>query len=319
MTALELPTVELRSLARACADTTRDDGIDALVERINEVLPDLRFSQVLTRGGWHRLGGVVDGDYVRVADKLDQWAVQESGGDVAELLDRFADAGYFATRWQGRTHYLTAPLGKAAKDFMQLEIEELQEVLDRFLIDPDWYPDDLEEFIDPLDYPRVQPEPVGAVRYVFRRMVRVPEWLDEGRSTSATDSGGGLSRLFDDWERSSASDAQPFCRHWVLALRETPERGGGSRLSGRPVPAKSGDPLPALDPGLRGAPLANALQHFDHAAGYPFAWYFHMLATTAVTFEVADAVLADLAEGFEYLPARDAEVLRRWAQTRYAP
>ena len=57
----------------------------------------------------------------------------------------------------------------------------------------------------------------------------------------------------------------------------------------------------------------------DQAAGYPFAWFFTMLTSARVSFAVGDAVLADLAAGYTYLPERDAAVLRAWAQARYAP
>jgi hypothetical protein len=47
---------------------------------------------------------------------------------------------------------------------VQIEIEQRQEVLDRVLFDPDWLPESIEELVDRLDYPRLEPEPVGGTR-----------------------------------------------------------------------------------------------------------------------------------------------------------
>ncbi len=315
MTGPDIAAVPVQELAAACTVPPCAGGLRCIIERLAARLPGLDFTPVLSRGGWHRIGGVVDAAYGRIADQVETWAARESGGDLAALLDRYGDAGFFATRWQGTTHYLTAACGPGAADFVQLEVEELQEVLDRILIDPDWYPDDLQEFVDPLDYPRLVPEPVGTPRYAFRRLLRISDWVAERQASFGAD--GRLPRWFDDWTSSSAGAAAPLCRHWVLALRESADRGGLTRLTGKPVPAP-GLALPRLAGGCQGATLANALHGFDKAAGYPFAWYFHMLCTTGVSSAVGDAVLADLAAGYTYLPERDTAVLQAWAADRYA-
>jgi hypothetical protein len=72
----------------------------------------------------------------------------DAGGSARERM--VALQGVLASKappWlakvMGRTHYLTAITGQRAADFVQIEIEELQEIIHRPLWDPDWLPDDL--------------------------------------------------------------------------------------------------------------------------------------------------------------------------------
>ena len=106
----------------------------------------------LSRGGWYRPGGVVRASAERVADSLEAWAETQlaaCGGDLEALFERHGGEVLIATRLSGRTHYFVAPCGPAPADFLQLEIEELHEVLDRRLFG-DEPPTDLQELIDPL-------------------------------------------------------------------------------------------------------------------------------------------------------------------------
>lgn len=308
---------DVKRLARICSGTVAGDvGVSVLAEELAGVLPGLTFEHVLTRSGWHRLGGVVDRDYKRVAEHISQWVEKESGRDVEVLVSRYHDAGYFATRFQGRTHYLVASIGPAPEQFIQLEVEELQEVLDRFLIDPDWLPDDLEDFIDPMDYPRLEPEPVAAPRYVFRRFTRIADLLERSEGSTGFDL---LRRFMADWQGSSAGLEREFCRHWVLSLRESPSRDHGVLFSAKTTAALPADGLPELEEleGSAGAELAARLHAFDRAAGYPFAWYFHMVASTYIPSSVAEAVMRDLDGDYDYLPQRDLERLRAWVSKPY--
>lgn len=64
--------------------------------------------------------------------------------------------------------------------------------------------------------------------------------------------------------------------------------------------------------------LHDALVAFDRQAGYPFAWFFHMLTTKAVPHWVARVVTEDALAGFAYLPRRDETVVRNWLHRPYA-
>ncbi|MGD8591006.1 MAG: hypothetical protein PVG22_19445, partial [Chromatiales bacterium] len=50
-------------LAQLCSRTDASLGPENLQNQIQSLLPELGFDWALTRGHWHRLGGVVDADY----------------------------------------------------------------------------------------------------------------------------------------------------------------------------------------------------------------------------------------------------------------
>ncbi len=304
-------------LVMLCQELDPKQGIEALERALNDMLPEQALSCVLTRSNWHRLGGVVDAQYQPISANIAQWAEEVSSGDVDQLIADYEDKGYFATRLSGKTHYFTAPVGDDPEQFIQLEIEELQEVLDRPLVERDWFPDSLEEFLDPLDYPRLEPEPVGAPYYQFRRVTPINKLLfSEAGLDQAQRS---LKRFFDDWSISSAGETGHFCHHWVLILQDYMDSNGDYRVKARPY-AVAADRLPTLPEGelLQGAELANAIHSYDRQIGYPFAWFFIMLSRKAANFRLAEAVLRDQMEAYDYLPARDLKVLRSWEERPYA-
>lgn len=111
----------------------------ALLQAANRMAPNCEFSHALTRGGWYRPGGVILPDGTRLADDIESWAeaeLEDCGGSMELLLERHAGAGLLATRQAGRTHYFVAPLGIGPAEFLQLEVEEVEEVLDRVLFNP---------------------------------------------------------------------------------------------------------------------------------------------------------------------------------------
>ncbi|MDJ0738517.1 MAG: hypothetical protein QNJ91_02310 [Gammaproteobacteria bacterium] len=303
------------ALTRLCGECDPQRGIDHLVAAVNRLMPTLRFKHALSRGGWHRLGGVVDHEYRRVAGNIVDWVEHEYDGDIDELVASYVGSGFFATRLTGTTHYLTAARSDSPHDFVQIEVEELQEALDRPLVDQDWCPDSVEEFLEPIDYPRVEPEPVAPAHFQFRRITVVGDLIGSATFSRQIDS---LCRFFADWSVSSAGEHASFCDHWVLSLREYRDREGLPQLMAKPVATFSGEPpeLPHSE-GVRGAALANAIHAYDRSMGYPFAWYFMMLGQKAGNYALADAVLADQMGAYEYLCARDLRVLRDWEERPY--
>jgi len=227
-------------------------------------------------------------------------------------VDKCAQIRGFVTRLDGCTHYITAPTGERAQDFVQIEIEQVQEVIERPLWDPDWMPDDLEDFIDPLDFPHLNPEPVGSPRLLFRRLVRVADFLD------SEDASKNIKRFMTDWDRSSAGESARFCNHWVLSIREYQDTRGDGHLSAKLVPSTNGG-VPELPDEVvaRGATLANLIHGFDRLRGYHFAWFFHMLTHRRVSYRLAEAVHADQMGAFDYLAPRDLAVLRDWYDAPY--
>lgn len=309
---MNTPTYDISAVAQACAGSDPSRGAADLLAGLGKLWPALSFKTVLTRGGWYRSGGVVSIDKQRIADSIRVWAEQQARGDLQQLLDHCLQAPLFATRLVGKTHYLTAQTGQAAADFMQLEVEELQEVLDRYLSDPDWLPDSLEEFIDPLDYPSTEPEPVGAPRLVFRRMFSARELIDP-RAAQPMES---LSRFLGDWDRSSAAESGHFCDHWVFGIQESTDSDGEAQLIAHPVSTHTTERV-SSSTAINGAELANLLQHFDRETGYPMAWFFHMVAFAGVPHTIGLQIADDHDHGFNYLPTRDLDLLRRWLASPY--
>jgi hypothetical protein len=300
-------------IAEACKQAPSAVSPEAILARLQTQVPELELRYAMARTGWHRLGGVVDADYRRVAWHIAEWAEHQCGGDLGALLDKCAEIGGFATRLEGCTHYLTAVTGEKARDFLQIEIEQVQEVIERPLWDPDWMPDDLEDFIDPLDFPRLEPEPVGPPRLLFRRLVRVADFI------GSEDASGNLRRFLSEWDRSSAGESAHFCDYWCLSIREYRDSQGEGHMSAKPIPVPI-DGVPDLPDEVvrRGATLANLIHGFDRHCGYHFAWYFYMLTERRVSYQLAEAVHSDLMGAFDYLPARDIAVLRDWYDAPYS-
>lgn len=306
---------EIDKLASACADADASKGLSALLSELKACLPDIEFRHVMSRTGWYRLGGVLGADQQRVTDNIRHWLEQSVGDDFDSFVEQQRPRGLIATRIQGQTHYLTADIGDAPEDFLQLEVEELQEVTDRELLPEGWIPDNPEELLDPLERVQLAPLTVGQPRFVFRRIQSMPDLLQ-----SADGKLSSVKRFMYDWAASSAAKSGRFSSHWVLALRETEGNDGEHYLSAKPIPVTPPPDDAGLSPysGNHGAELVEEIRRFDQAAGYPFAWFFTMLTSRKVPFEVGEAVLADLAADYDYLPPRDALILSAWSNKRYA-
>jgi hypothetical protein len=291
----------------------------ALLEVANRIRSGCTFRHALERGGWYRSGGVIAADGQRIADSLEAWAKNEleACGDMHELLERHADSGLLVTRHTGRTHYFVAAYGPAPADFLQLEVEELQEVLDRKLIVTAAMPEDLQELIEPMHPGEVDAQAVAAPRYRFRRLVDMRQALAKVSLAEGRDA--AMPRLLAEWTHSSAAARGHFCDHWVIALREHQDRYRNPVLSASLVSRHAR----ALKPfqwniELAGVEMSSQLQAFDRAAGYPSAWYFHLVAGHFTPPKVAYAVARDLDAGFSYLPDTEAALIKSWVAAPYS-
>lgn len=293
-------------------------GPTALAREIGKRLPGHAFRQVLCRGGWYRLGRVVDAQGERVAPDLEAWAaaqLDDRDGDIAALLEDYAGSGLRATHLSGRTHYLVAPAGKDSGDFLQLEIEDLQETLAHPLFDREPPPAGLDELVDAQTDPAAA-VPVGLPCYSFRRLTHIGDLLARMRTQSLEPQ--PIHRFFADWDASSAGHATAFHNHWVVALREHLDRYRQPIMRAQPVSALNGEPPRfTVRQGTSGLALHEALAAFDREIGYACAWYFHMLTTKAVPHWVPAALAADAAAGYRYLPERDLQVVKNWLHKPY--
>lgn len=291
-----------------------------LLEIVNRSCSGCTFRYALNRGGWYRPGGILAADGARIADNLAAWAkteLQACGGDMGELLERHADSGLLVTRHTGRTHYFVAAYGKAPADFLQLEVEELQEVQDRLLIDADNPPEDLQELTEPVAPVLLEAQVVGAPRYRFRRLIDMRQTV--ARVTSTDNKNAGLPRLLAEWMHSSAAARGHFSDHWIVALREHQDRYRNPMLAVSLVSRHARELKPfQWNVELTGVELFQQLQAFDRAAGYTSAWYFHLVASTLTPPLIAYAAARDLKDGFSYLPDTEAALLEKWVDAPYS-
>lgn len=288
----------------------------ALLERAKARMPDCEFRFALSRGGWYRPGSVLRPDGERLGDDLEAWAEAQVGDeDPAAWLETLAEQDLLVTRHAGKTHYFVAPYGPAPADFLQLEVEELQEVMDRRLINPDFPPMDLAELLEPLHTAAVDAQPVGAPRYAFRRLTDMNQIML--RQPQVEDGPGPLARFMDEWHRRGGNPA--FCSRWIIGLREHEDRFRNRVVSATPVSLAARN-LKSFhwQAGVQGLELADQIHAFDRAAGFPGAWYFHMVAGGLAPRDIAYSAARDLDAGFGYLADADAGLLRGWVAAPYA-
>lgn len=310
-----------RKIAELCVRVPVSAGVGVIAKEIATLAPDLAFREVLARGGWYRLGGVVDAGGSHVTNDLEKWAEDELAShddDMGAFCDDYLGQGLKATRLAGRTHYLVAPTGPHATDFVQLEIEELQEVVCHSLFDGDVLPLDLDELVDPPSAGTgcQTPQPIGIPFLTLRRLTPVSDFL--GRMRAQKPEPQSIHRFLEAWEKSSAGNTTQFSNHWVLAVREHLDRYKQTILQATPVAALIGAaPKFSAGFGIQGVALHDALVRYDKAAGYPMAWFFHMLTLKSVPHALASAVIDDVQSGFHYLPDRDASIVKDWLHHPY--
>jgi hypothetical protein len=309
-TDIEAFTQTLREL---CAGLTPLPGHAPLLDAVRRI-DGTEYSLRVSRGGWFRPERIIDGSGVTVAANALSWlesAWAACDEDGAAFAEEYAGSGLILTLRQGVTHYLVAPTGAAAEDFLQIEIEALQEVAS--------HPvgaravDAVEFLLDrPADAPAAQA--LGAPVYELRRVTDIHDYA--GRLKAQTGKPAPVLRFLDEWRQASAGHQQHFSSHWVLALTGHIDRYRQLRISASPVSAHA--PQWQGIPGARGTALAGHLHDFDHAAGYAFAWYFHLVSGHRVPRAVLPEVFADLQDGLAYLPERDAALVHAWMRAPYS-
>lgn len=307
-------------IAEFCQQITPVAFHSDLIAGVNELAGDLHFRWVLSRGGWHRPGGVIDANGECVAASLEKWLEgkqQEFADDIDDFVDAYADKGYRITHLEGDSHYLAAVTGKGAAEFLQLEVEELQEVPVRPLIAPGWVPDDWQDLIEPIDVEN-ELDSISRFekRYAFRRLTAVTDLMERLKDKGSASA--DAARMLREWDASSAGKTELFCDHWVLGIRDG--RSGNQHapqvrvLNGKSV--RTHCECQPEQPLLEGE-LARCMRDFDQLAGYPFAWYFHMLASKDVKLGCGLAVMNEHQGDYAYLPARDLQLLEGWLDSPY--
>lgn len=311
-----LRSASASSYAEICARVKPDSDHSALREAMEGHMPGADFQLRHVRSGWHRQGGIVSRDLKRVSDNIRRWAEEHFDEDGILLGDDEAPEDYLATRFDGETLYFIAVTGPDAEDFIQVEVECLQEVTDHELVAEGFDPYDIEDFIDPPHRVRVDPELVGEPFYKFRQVTDVADLMQDLSDVNTHNK--RFVRFMTDWSRSSAAGHTQLSDHWVFRLFHFTDRFGESRTEATPLSTKPGELPLTVDNVPHGADLANLLHEFDHNQGYPMAWYFELLAHGKdKSPAIISAVHQDLSSWLDYLPEKDAKIVREWVRAPY--
>jgi len=309
-----------QQLAKICKHTLPDHNDELILAKLQSLNPDYPIRLARTGAEWYRLGGIVDMDGNRIANDLIEWTERtyiECGKNLQTLIDHAQEQKLIATRQTGNTLYFVIQTGSKAEQFIQIDIDKTHEMSDRLLVNEHNPPEDLEEFIDPLDPECIETFCIGTSRYSYRRKTDVSIFMDEINKYHIKEH--PVQRFMDDWNRSSAQQKAALCDDWIVRPFRHTGRFGEQIINVELINTQQKN-VPQLDDinGKKGTSLHNLLTRFDRQAGYPFAWFFYMVKGKLVSPHSGVAVFKDISGDFSYLPERDVAVLKDWINTPYS-
>ncbi|MGR9014039.1 MAG: hypothetical protein ACU83U_10380 [Gammaproteobacteria bacterium] len=309
-----------QQLAKICKHTLPDQNDASLLAKLQSLNPDYPVRLARKGDEWYRLGGIVDMNGNRIANDLIEWTERtyiECGKNLQTLIDHAREQQLIATRQTGNTLHFVAQIGSKAEQFIQIDIDKTHETSDRLLVGENCPPEDLEEFIDPLEPECIETSGIGTPRYSYRRKTDVSIFMDEINKYHVTEH--PVQRFMDDWNRSSAQQKAALSDDWIVRPFRHTGRFGEQIINVEIINSQQRN-VPHLEDisGKKGTSLHNLLTRFDRQAGYPFAWFFYMVKGKLVSPHSGVAVFKDISGDFSYLPERDVAVLKDWIDTPYS-
>ncbi|MGZ8136767.1 MAG: hypothetical protein ACXW1W_07265 [Methylococcaceae bacterium] len=316
----QTPKLDGQQLAKICKNTLPGQSDELLLAKIQALAPDYPVRLARTGSEWYRLGGIVDMNGKRIANDLVEWTERtfiECGKDLQTLIDYTSEQKLIATRQTGNTLYVVIQTGGKAEDFIQVDIDKTHEISDRLLVSDLNPPEDLEEFIDPLEPECIETFCIGTARYAYRRKTDVAVFMDEINKHHIDEH--PVQRFMDDWNRSSAGQKAILSDDWIIRPFRHTGRFGQQIINVEIVNTQQKN-IPQLEDitGKKGVTLQNLLARFDRQAGYSFAWFFYMVKGKLVSPNSGVAVFEDINGDFSYLPERDVAVLKDWVNAPYS-
>lgn len=283
-----------------------------LLAYLQEAWPELEFHHQISRSGWHRSGGVVSAAGDRLSAELEPWLQQRLGAsdDFDQLLVELEQQQPRVTRYNGATHFFAARFGEQPEAVWQLEVEELQEVLDRCLLNGET-PDDLAGLLEPLHPALLEAQALGPPAYRLGNVMNVHQVLAEATNQPM------LQRFFREWLY-GRPDGPDFEQFWFFQRSESLTRYGVSELRLQPHAIRARE-LRSLSWDLQGdiGELARQLRTYDRIAGYTGAWYFGLVAGNLVPRELPARLQEDWQDGYRYIPDRQHDLIKGWLHQPY--
>ncbi|MCW9033401.1 MAG: hypothetical protein OQK35_08600 [Alphaproteobacteria bacterium] len=313
------PSLNMEALTQACNSTVPGQDITPLLEAINNTIPGYEFHLTFTEKDWYRVGGIVTTDGERIAENLEEWVEVTTDGNVMDLVAEYGDESYCATALSGKTHFLSAPTGDKDLEFLQIEVEEVQETMDRELFDPNNIPDTLEDIIDPLNFIEIEHKPISSPKYIFKNAICFSDITTELTSEYSGDP--RFKRFLEEWERSSAGKNTEFYKHWAIEilpiLRDVGEHRHEVKLF-----SPHADAIHAYDmSGMsKSGPIVQMLNSLDKESGFPMAWYFLMLTKKFMSYAMVKSINEEIRwsrEDFAFLADKDRQLLENWVEDPY--
>jgi hypothetical protein len=309
-----------QQIAKLCKQILPSADDELLLAKLQELIPSHKVRLARVGDEWYRLGGIVDMQGNRIAQDLVEWTERtfiNCGKNLQTLIEHAQEEKLIATRQTGNTLHFVVQTGTKAEDFIQIDIDKTHEISDRLLVSEHNPPEDLEEFIDPLNPDCLEAFSIGAARYSYKRKTDVAIFMDEINKYHIEEH--PVQRFMDDWNRSSTQQKAVLSDDWIVRPFRNTGRFGEQIINVEIVNTQQKNVLQMKDvSGKKGTSLANLLTRFDRQVGYPFAWFFYMVKGKLVLPQTGVAVYKDVNGDFSYLPERDVAVLKDWVNTPYS-
>ncbi|MEQ1557679.1 MAG: hypothetical protein ABL933_01905 [Methyloglobulus sp.] len=309
-----------QQIAKLCKQILPSADDELLLAKLQELIPSHKVRLARIGDEWYRLGGIVDMQGNRIAQDLVEWTERtfiNCGKNLQTLIEHAQEEKLIATRQTGNTLHFVVQTGTKAEDFIQIDIDKTHEISDRLLVSEHNPPEDLEEFIDPLNPDCLEAFSIGAARYSYKRKTDVAVFMDEINKYHIEEH--PVQRFMDDWNRSSAQQKAVLSDDWIVRPFRNTGRFGEQIINVEIVNTQQKNVLQMKDvSGKKGTSLANLLTRFDRQVGYPFAWFFYMVKGKLVLPQTGVAVYTDVNGDFSYLPERDVAVLKDWVNAPYS-
>lgn len=308
------PPPEVDKLAEGIAQTKPRPHHTLLLDYLKSAWPEVTFQHRLTRSGWYRPGGVLSSTGQEMSKDLENWLHQslDKVQDFDQLLVDLEVIQPLVTRYNGSTHFFTARFAAAPEACWQLEVEELQEVMDRRLLnDQADLPEDLSDLLEPLQPAALDAQPLGPPAYQLGRLMNLHEVLADAVNEPL------LKRFFKEWQQGPGASTD-FHQYWFFQRHESLSRYGINQLRLQPhaIKAKQLKTQP-WDLKQDALGIAAQLRAYDKTAGYSGAWYFGLVAGNLVPRELAARLQEDWQDDYRYISERQHQLVQGWLHQPY--